>query len=494
VKNRGFFHYFLKSSSGIMTSRLLGLVRDLVVAAVFGATKITDAFFVAFAIPNLFRALFAEGALSSAYVPIFAEKYKKDKQVAIRYTNQLIFVIGAIIILLISLIYLFPDKVLILFMPGNKGDLSLMNIASNILIIVMPYLLFVTVVAILTGYLNILGSYYIPHSSTAMLNIFMIICSIIGYYFGRNILYLAWGVFWGGVAQLLYVFIYSLTKGFKITKFGSIDKDLKKTFLLILPSIGGLGISQINFVVDRVFASFLSAGSISFLYYANRLFQFPLGVFSVALNSVSLTEISKALANGEKERADRIIDKSIVSLTFIVLPATFGLVTLSYEITSLIYKRRSFGELEAVATSQVLKMYALGLIFYSLVGLFTRVFYAKKDTITPVKVAFFMAILNALFNYLFMIKFGTAGIALSSSFVAMINTTILYNFIKDYRFSFKDNFYVLSRIILAAILMVCVVLLLKYFHVNVLINVVVSGMAYFIFIRLFGLRIREVLR
>lgn len=494
MKNKGFLHYFIKSSSGIMTSRLLGLVRDLTVAAVFGANKLTDAFFVAFAIPNLFRALFAEGALSSAYVPILADKYKKDKELAIRYTNQLIMTVCGIIVILISIVYIFPDEILLIFMPGNKDDLNLMQIASKMLIIVMPYLLFVTFVAILTGFLNLLGSYYIPYSSTAMLNIFMILGSFVGYYYGRNIIYLAWGVFWGGVAQLLYVFIYSLKKGFRLTKFGEKDPDLKRTFLLIVPSIAGLGISQINFVVDRVFASFLSAGSISYLYYANRLFQFPLGVFSVALNSVSLTEISKALANDDKERGYKIIDKSMISLCFIVIPATVGLFFLSEEITSLIYKRKSFGDNEAFLTAQALKMYSVGLIFYSLVGLFTRVFYAKKDTITPVKIAFFMAILNAFFNYIFMIKFGHAGIALSSSVVALINSALLYRFIRDYHFSIRENFKVLFKIFFSSFLMLCVIFVCKYFSVHILLNVAISCSSYFLFVKLLGLRIKEVLR
>jgi len=494
VKNRGFLHYFLKSSSGIMTSRVLGLVRDLTVAAVFGANRFTDAFFVAFAIPNLFRALFAEGALSSAYVPILAEKYAKDKNNAIKYLNQLIIEVSGIILFVTLLVYIFPDYIVTLFMPGSRNDLEVVGIASKMLVIVMPYLWFVTVVAMLTGYLNLMGSYYIPYSSTAMLNIFMMLGALAGYYYGGNIIYLAWGVFWGGVAQLFYVFFYSLKKGFKVVSYGERDPDLKKTFLLIIPSIAGLGISQINFVVDRVFASFLSAGSISFLYYANRLFQFPLGVFSVALNSVSLTEMSKALANNDRVRAYKIIDKSIISLCFIVIPATMGLFLLSYDITALIYKRKSFGITEAQLTSEALKMYSLGLLFYSLVGLFTRVFYTRKDTITPVRIAFFMSILNALLNYIFMFRFGHAGIALSSSVVAMINTIILYKKIGDYRFSIYENGGLMLKIVLSSIIMSCFIILGKYYNINVLINIVLSALLYFTTCRFMGIRIREVLR
>ncbi|MCX8084074.1 MAG: murein biosynthesis integral membrane protein MurJ [Calditerrivibrio sp.] len=494
MKRRSFFHYFLKSSAGILTSRLLGLIRDLVVAAVFGANKVTDAFFVAFAVPNLFRALFAEGALSSAYIPVLADKYKHDKDVAIRYVNQLIVVISTIILFLIGIIYVFPEFILGLFMPGNVDDKYLMGLGAIMLAIVMPYLLFVTAVAILTGYLNLLGSYYIPYSSTAMLNIFMILGAVAGYYNGCNILYLAWGVFLGGVFQFVYVFLYSFKKDFRLVRFGDNDPDLKKTFLLILPSIAGLGISQINFVVDRIFASFLSSGSISFLYYANRLFQFPLGVFSVALSSVSLTEMSKALADGDNKRAYKIIDKSIISLCFIVIPATVGLMSLSYEISALIYKRKSFGEMETIYTSEALKMYAVGLLFYSLVGLFTRVYYSKKDTKTPVKIAFFMMFLNALLNYLLMMKYKHAGIALSSSIVAMVNAFLLYKMIDGYVFSFKVYGGILIRIFLSSVLMYLMIILFRYFHVHVLITVVISGACYFLFIRLSGLKIMEVLR
>lgn len=493
MKN-SFLHYFIKSSSGIMVSRIFGLVRDLVVAAVFGANKITDAFFVAFAIPNLFRALFAEGALSSAYIPILAEKYRKDKDNALQYLSQLIYSVGGIIFIIIFLIIIFPKYILLLFMPGYAGDTDLIKIASTILSIVMPYLLFVTVVAIITGYLNLLGSYFISYSSTAMLNIFMIFGSYIGYLYGANIIYLAYGVFLGGLFQFIYVFVYSIKKGFGFKGFGQPDSDLKKTFLLIVPSIAGLGISQINFVVGRIFASFLSSGSISYLYYANRLFQFPLGVFSVALSSVSLTEMSKALADGDEKRAYKIIDKSIISLCFIVLPATAGLYSLSYDISALIYKRKSFGELDTVFTSDALKMYALGLIFYSLVGLFTRVFYSKKNTITPVKIASFMLLLNIVLNYFLIIPFKHAGIALASSIVAMINSFILYKLIKGYSFSIVENIYVLIKIILSTLLMLLSIYIIKYFGIHVILNIVVSSSVYFLSGKMLGLRIKEVLR
>lgn len=491
---KSFLHYFIKSSSGIMVSRVFGLVRDLVVAAVFGANKITDAFFVAFAIPNLFRALFAEGALSSAYIPILAEKHKIDRNVALRYLNQLIYTVGGIIILIILLVLVFPKYIILLFMPGYGGDTELLKIASTMLSIVMPYLLFVTVVAIITGYLNLLGSYFISYSSTAMLNIFMILGAYVGHLYGGNILYLAYGVFFGGLFQFIYVFAYSMKKDFRFIKFGESDPDLKKTFLLIVPSIAGLGISQINFVVGRIFASFLSPGSISYLYYANRLFQFPLGVFSVALSSVSLTEMSKALADGDDKRAYRIIDKSIISLCFIVLPATAGLYSLSYEISAFIYKRRSFGESDAFFTSEALKMYALGLIFYSLVSLFTRVFYSKKDTITPVKIAASMLVLNIVLNYFLIIPFKHAGVALSSSIVAMLNSFILYKFIKGYSFSIIANRDVLVKILLSTFVMLLSIYTIKSFGVHVIVNIIVSASVYFLSGRVFGLKIREVLR
>lgn len=162
--------------------------------------------------PIYFGLFFAEGALSSAYVPILAEKYAKDKNNTIKYLNQLIIEVSGIILFVTLLVYIFPDYIVTLFMPGSRNDLEVVGIASKMLVIVMPYLWFVTVVAMLTGYLNLMGSYYIPYSSTAMLNIFMMLGALAGYYYGGNIIYLAWGVFWGGVAQLFYVFFYSLKK------------------------------------------------------------------------------------------------------------------------------------------------------------------------------------------------------------------------------------------------------------------------------------------
>jgi len=247
-------------------------------------------------------------------------------------------------------------------------------------------------------------------------------------------------------------------------------------------------------VVGRVFASFLTNGSISYLYYANRLFQFPLGIFSVALSSVSLTEMSKAIANGDSERSIYIIDKSIVSLLFIMLPATAGLLSLSYEITSLIYKRRSFGELDAIFTADALRMYAAGLLFYSLVGLFTRVFYSKKDTATPVKIAFCMSILNVGLNYPLMLILKHAGIALASSIVAMVNAFLLYKKITDYRFSFYLHRETLIKICAATLFMLLFIYIQKIADVHLLINILVSTVVYFVSTRVMGLKIREILR
>jgi putative peptidoglycan lipid II flippase len=494
MRERSLLYYFLKSSSGIMTSRILGLIRDLVVAAVFGANKITDAFFVAFAIPNLFRALFAEGALSSAYIPILAEKYRRNYLEALKYLTQLILIVGVTVVVIIFIICIFPREILIVFMPGYAKDLELLNAASQMLGFLMPYLFFVMLVAIITGYLNLMGSYFVSYSSTAILNIFMIMGAFLGYRYGRDIIYLAYGVFLGGLFQFLYVFLYSKLRGFTFVPSFQMDPDIKKTFLLIVPSIAGLGISQINFVVGRVFASFLSSGSISYLYYANRLFQFPLGVFSVALGSVSLTEMSKAIACGDSEKARYVIDKSIISLLFIMLPATAGLLSLSYEITSLIYKRSSFGEFDTIYTAEALRMYAVGLLFYSLVGLFTRVFYSKKDTATPVKIAFLMSVLNVGLNYPLMLVLKHAGIALASSIVAMVNAFLLYKKITDYRFSFYLHRETLVKICAGTLFMLLFIYIQKIADVHLLINILVSTAVYFVSMGLMGLKIREILK
>ncbi|MDR2401673.1 MAG: murein biosynthesis integral membrane protein MurJ [Deferribacteraceae bacterium] len=478
-----------------MISRVFGLLRDIAVAGVYGATGVTDIFFVAFAIPNLFRQFFAEGAIASAYVPILSDKKHKDGAFAANsYLTQLITVQTLLVVGVSLILAILAEYIIVLFMPGIIGNQYNIALGGALLRIVVPYLLFISIAGILAGYLNLCGSYFIAYASTAALNIMMIMGAAAGYHYNGNIYPLAFSVILGGLLQLLIVYSYAHIKGFRMGSLTPPDPDVKRTYKLVVPSLAGVGISQLNFLVGRVIASFLQPGSISWLFYANRLFQFPLGVFAVTISTVSLTEFSVAKTHGDKAKVQALLDKAIILVLLIIIPSTIGLVGLAEELIDLIYRRNAFGEEDTLKSAAALQMYGVGLIFYSLAGIFTRVFHSDKDTATPVKVAGISFAVNLVLNLLLMKPLGHAGIALASSVAAMVNAVLLYVFIKDYRFSITKHASKIIKIMISSYLLLGALAVLKMNGVHTLINVAVSAAVYFGALVLLKFGIKEYLK
>jgi putative peptidoglycan lipid II flippase len=489
----GFLRNVVQSSSGILVSRIFGLLRDISVAAYFGANALTDAFFVAYAIPNLFRAFFAEGALTSAFIPFLSDNMANDKRKADSYLTGMLFVLAAFVGAIVLLIILFPKPVIYIFMPGYHGSEDIILKASVMLRLVMPYLLFITICGLFTGYLYLYNLYFVPYSSTALLNISMIIGAYLGYRSGGSIFYLCWGVIFGGAFQLFYIFAFAYLKGFRF-RYGGMHPDVRKTFRLLVPSLAGLGINQLYFTLGRIIASFLAVGSISYLYYADRIFQFPLGLFSIAVGSVSLTEISRANTAGDFQRRNSLIDKGIIAIYMIITPATLGLILLADSITSFIYARNEFTAVDVYNTAQGLVMFSVGMIFFSYVSLLAKVFFSEKDMKTPVRGAFIGLCVYAAANFMLIKPFGFAGIALASALSAAVNAGYLYSRLSDYRFCFKTNAHVIMKISAAAAVMALGLVIMRENGVHLLINISVCVALYFAGLRLSGLNIRRLLR
>jgi putative peptidoglycan lipid II flippase len=490
-----FFQYsyllsLIRSGAGVCLSRIFGLARDIVVAAVYGATFVTDIFFVAFAIPNLFRQFFAEGAISSAYVPILSDKNKYGKKAACTYLTQLIVAQTLLVTIVCIIIALSASFLIILFMPGVADDPYSIFLGTGLLRIVAPYLLFISIAGMFAGYLNLAGSYFVAYSSTAILNIMMIIGAAVGCYYGGNIFPLALSVSLGGICQVLLVAFYARYKGFRLECIYPFDPDVKRTYKLVIPSIAGVGISQLNFLIGRIAASFLQAGSISWLFYANRLFQFPLGIFSVTISTVSLTELSKARSEEDIAYAGMLIDRAVLLILLVILPSAIGLIGLAEELVTLIYRRSSFTATDVLMSAGALRMYAAGLLFYSLSSVFTRVFHSQKNTKTPVKIAIVSFLVNFLFILLFVKNLGHYGIALASSVAAFVNAGMLYFSLVDYRFSLRNNAKTIAKILGANYFLLAAMVAMKTFNAPVLINVFVSALVYFMILWLFKFNYR----
>lgn len=491
----GFMQKVLKSGLGIFTSRIFGFLRDIAVAGFYGASGLTDAFFVAFAIPNLFRAFFAEGALSSAFIPFLSDNMKhKSRTAADNYLTSLIIAVSVIIAIILIVTSVFPEKLVLLFMPGYASDTQLINSAAEMVVVLMPYLLMVTVCALLSGYLNLKGSYYIPSSSTALINIAMITGAWIGYNNGVDIMYLCYGAFIGGLAQLAFVMASAFFYGYKPTLSGGFSREVKKTFMLVAPSMAGVGITQLNFMIGRILASYLAVGSISYLYYANRLFQFPLGMFAVAVGTVTLTEISRANTEGDITARNGLINKSVNSIFIIMLPAMTGLIVLAEPIIDIVYARMSFETSDVQSTAVALQMYSAGLLFFSFLNVFSRVFHSEKDMKTPVKGAFLGLVANLVFNLILIKPMGHAGIALASGIAAAVNCIYLYVKMRDYRYDFGRYTSLLMKLLFACALMGGVSYGLYFSGLHILPVIAVGIVLYFVSLRITGIRIRKVLR
>ncbi len=501
-----FIFSFIRSGAGVLISRVFGLIRDVAVGVVFGATALTDVFFVALAIPNLFREFFVEGAMSSAFMPFLAEKYKKGGKYAQNlYLTQIIIMQTFFVTLISVIIMFFADYVLRIFLRGKDYlmDAALMGIGADMIHIMMPYLILICITGMFSGFLNINRSYFISYATSAVFNVCMILSAWIAYYNSKNIIYLAYGVIAGGIAQLVIVYFVSLYYGYRPKFSKTFDEDVKKTYLLLVPSLAGVSISQLNFVIGRILTSYISLGAISWLFYASRLFQFPLGVFSVTLGIVSLTELSRARANNDIERRNEIINKAFLSLFIIIIPSTIGLILLSAELIKFVFqdislffinKVSAFSDDSVTKTSLALKMYASGLIFFSMANLLTRVYHSEKDTKTPVKCAFFAFLSNVTFSLILMQFLAHAGIALAASLAALVNAVLLFYYIKNFKFDIKNNIYILLKVLFANIVMVFFMMVFKHFNIYVLINILFCVIIYFATLRLMKINVLRLLR
>ena len=501
-----FIFNFIRSSAGVLISRFFGLIRDVTIAVVYGATSITDIFFVALALPNLFREFFVEGAMSSAFMPFLSEKYKKGGRVAQNlYLTQIIMVQILLVSTITILIMIFAEQVLHIFLPSEKfmGNKELVALGVELILIVMPFLILICIIGMLSGILNMNRSYFISYSSSALFNICMIIGAWIAYSSTKDIKYLAYGVIAGGVLQLIVVYITAVFYGYRPNISFKFDPDVKKTYLLLIPSLVGVSISQLNFIIGRILTSFLPGASISWLFYANRLFQFPLGIFSVTLGVVSLTELSRARADNDLERRNEVINKAFLTLIVIIIPSTIGLICLSSELVKFIFvdlsyiilhKSSAFSEESVLSTALALQMYSAGLIFFSLNNLLTRVYHSEKDTLTPVKSAFAAFIVNIVMCLILMFPLKHAGIALAASIAAFVNSSILYSKIRDFKFNFRKSSTFLCKIIFANIILLITIFICKYFNIHVILNIILCIIVYFLFLKILKINIFRLLR
>ena len=411
-----------------LISRVLGLARDTAIAAMFGASAATDAFFVAFKIPNLFRRLFAEGAFSQAFVPVLAGHKTKDNPEDVRRLVDAVFSTLALVLLGVSALFIVAAPFLItLFAPGFVGDASRFDLSVSLLRLTSPYLLFIALTALLSGVLNTYGRFALPALTPALLNISFIACTVwLAPRLERPVFALAVAVGIGGALQLGIQFIGAWRIGMLPRPTRRLaHPGVKRILLLMGPAVFGVSVAQINFLVDTFVASFLQQGSISWLYFADRLMEFPLGIFGIALGTVILPHLSEHHARDERDGFSDTLDWALRAVLTLTLPSAVGLAVLAAPILSTLFEYGEFTARDVVQSSYALMTYAAGLTGFIMVKVLAPGYYARQDTRTPVKIGVLSMLTNVVLCALLAWPLKHAGLALATSVAAFVNSALL---------------------------------------------------------------------
>jgi putative peptidoglycan lipid II flippase len=440
-------------------SRIFGFLRDVVVAGFFGAGAATDAFFVAFRIPNVLRRLLAEGSLTIAFIPIFTEYLKKKSREDALELANIAFTLLSIILVAVSLLgVIFAPWIVQIVGWGFIKTPDRFELTVFLTRLMFPYIFFISLVALCMGILNSLRHFAIPALTPVVLNIAMIAAVFLFRgFFNEPITALAVGVMIGGVLQLAMQFPILVKMGVNIrANFCFNHPGIKRIGLLMGPAVFGAAVYQINVLVGTLLASFLAIGSVSYLYYADRLVQLPLGVFAIAIGTAALPSFSEHVADGKYEDLKETISFSLRLMLFVTIPAMVALIVLRVPIISVLFQRGAFDAVETVRTADALLFYSVGLWAFSLIRVIVPAFYSLQDTKTPVKVAVIALIVNAIAGVVLMFPMKHGGLALATSIASAVNVLILYAILKRRIGQLLGRkFYAsLSRMIISSLLMV----------------------------------------
>ena len=411
-----------------MASRVLGFVRDMMLAALVGAGGLADAFFVAFQFPNLFRRLFAEGAFNAAFVPLFAGALQaKGRDAALAFAGRALAVLIAVLLPLTVLVEIAMPYLMVAIAPGFTGEPEKFALAVQFTRICFPYLLFMALVSMLGAALNAIDRFAVAAAAPVLLNVVMIAALLGPVRWTTTPGHaLSWAVAAAGVAQFLWLALHARREGMlpRLPR-PSLSPDVRRLFKLMLPGIFGASVVQVNIWLGTVLASLLPSGAISYLYYADRVNQLPLGVVGVAVGVALLPLLSRQLRAGEAEAARANQNRAVEFALLLTLPAAAALVAVPGPIVTVLFQRGAFGADAADATARTLAAFALGLPAYVLIKALSPGFFAREDTRTPVLVAAGAVALNLALAAALMGPMQQVGIALAGAIASWVNAATL---------------------------------------------------------------------
>jgi len=423
-------------SSMTLISRVLGLVRDVVVANLMGAGAAADVFFFANKIPNFLRRLFAEGAFAQAFVPVLTEVKSNQNEAELEdFVAKASGTLGAIVfvtaivgvVLSPVLAALFGTGWFINYLNDEPGGANF-ELASSMLKITFPYIFFISLTGFAGAVLNTLNKFAVAAFTPVLLNISIIACAwLFAERLEQPAFALAWGVFIGGVVQLLFQLPFLFRAGLLVKpKWGWRDPNVTKVRTLMIPALFGVSVSQINLLLDTLIASFLMTGSISWLYYSDRLLEFPLGLFGIAIATVILPALSRNHVGKDDQGFKNNLDWAFKIICLLGIPASTALVLLAFPLLMVIFQRGEFSVVDAQMASYSLIAYGSGLLSFMLVKILAPAFYSRQDTKTPVKYGIITMATNMLFNLIFAIPFGYVGLAIATAMSGVLNAGLLY--------------------------------------------------------------------
>ena len=450
IKSTGTFGFYT------IISRILGYLRDILIAIFLGTSFIADAFFVAFRIPNTFRRLFAEGTFNAAFVPSYTSELVKGKSKSKKFADQIFNLLFLGLFILVLLIEIFMPIFVSLIAPGFVGDAEKLELAISLTRITFPFLIFVCLASFFAAILNSHNKFAAASAAPIILNLILIGILFFGKLLNDQIVYyLSYGVSIAGLLQL--VFLYKFVNkfySFKVNFNFQITKPVKLFFQKLLPSIFSSGVTQINILVGTIIASF-QASAVSYLYYADRIYQINLAIAGIAIGVVILPQLSKYVQKNKKNKINLIQNKALELSMFLSIPATIALMIGSYEIVSALFGYGSFDKVSVQNSANALYFFSLGLPAFALIKVFSSFFFANHDTKTPFYISLVSVILNIIISLYYFRDIGFIIIPIATSISSWFNSIILFIYLSNKKlFSFNKIFIKnLFKILFASILM-----------------------------------------
>ncbi len=450
IKSTGTFGFYT------IISRLLGYFRDILIAIFLGTSLVADAFFVAFRIPNTFRRLFAEGTFNAAFIPSYTSELIKGKSKSDKFANQVFNFLLLVLLALVFIIELFTPYFIGLIAPGFVNDKQKIEIAIELTRLTMPFLIFVSISSFFSAILNSHNKFAAASASPIILNIILILVLISGKVLDDQLVYyLSFGVSFAGLLQL--IFLYKFVKKFynlRINFTLSMSHKVKLFFKKLLPSIFSSGVTQINILIGTIIASFQTS-AVSYLYYADRIYQINLAIAGIAIGVVILPQLSKYIQSKKQKKINLIQNKALELSMFLSLPASVALLIGSEEIISALFGYGSFNEDSVFNSAKALYYFGLGLPAFALIKVFSSFFFANHDTKTPFYISLVSVVLNVIISIYFFRIVGFIIIPIATTISSWFNSIVLFIYLKNKNyFSFSQVFWTrLLKIITSSILM-----------------------------------------